>query len=265
MKDWTEELFKENPELLLQSLEERRAQASLEVDFLLKRLNEAGFDPHTILDLCCGAGRHSIELAKRGVSVWGVDISEKYVEIARQEARQEGVEDSLKFLTGDMREVTTLFHREKFDGVINMFTAFGFYDRETNRDVLRQCGKLVKEEGFFLLDIVNRDWLIRNFQERDFQETPYGLILQKRRLNPRDSRMYNEWTFLEEEDDDHLRVVKRVNVDHRVWSLHELIDLFQETGWHFLNSRQGFLDTEENGAKNPWEGQNLLVLAQKGK
>lgn len=50
-----------------------------QVDFLVEKLNLTGNE--RILDLACGFGRHSLELARRGFDVIGVDITPDYCKL----------------------------------------------------------------------------------------------------------------------------------------------------------------------------------------
>ena len=234
MLHWTEELFKSTPELFVGAFKERQALAPGETDVLLAHLKEHGFHPKRVLDLNCGIGRHSMELGKRGISVLGTDLSPSYIEMAEQRAREEKLAAKVSFRVADMREITSVLSGEQpFDGIINLWTSFGFYDDKTNDDILRQCLELVRPGGFFAMDIANRDWLIRNFSRQGFQRIGDRIILEERELNLRDSRMYNTWTYLKAAGEDTYIVEKAVKIDHRVWSLHEFIELFERTGWKF--------------------------------
>jgi 2-polyprenyl-3-methyl-5-hydroxy-6-metoxy-1,4-benzoquinol methylase len=117
-----------HPELFVKALEERVSIAGDEVEVFLKYLGEEGFKPRRILDLNCGIGRHSIELGKRGISVLGTDLSPYYIHIAKKSARSQRVTDKVRFKVVDMRRIGTVLAREKFDGVINLLTSFGYYD-----------------------------------------------------------------------------------------------------------------------------------------
>jgi 2-polyprenyl-3-methyl-5-hydroxy-6-metoxy-1,4-benzoquinol methylase len=234
MAHWTEELFKENPRLFLNVLKELNSHASIEVKGILKLLDDQGFKLERILDLNCGIGRHSIELGKRGIEVLGTDISPTYIKIAEERAQKRRVGENVHFKVADMRQIaSTLSSEQPFDGIMCLWTSFGFYDDETNDDILRQCLKLVVPGGFFALDIVNRDWLVRNFSEKSFERTKGCLVLEERKFDPQNSRHQNKWTFMRQIDDKTFVLDKSFQLDLRVWSLHELVLLFERTGWKF--------------------------------
>ena len=234
MPHWTEELFKEKPQLFLSVLKGLNSQAPIEVKDILKLLGEQGFQPKRILDLNCGIGRHSIELGKRGIKVLGTDISTAYIEIAEKRAQKLKVGERVRFHVADMRQIASALSREQpFDGIMCLWTSFGFYDDETNDDILRQCLKLVKPGGFFALDIVNRDWLLRNFSERSFERTKDWLILEERQFDTQSSRHHNTWTFIRQTGEKTFVLDKSFELDLRLWSLHELVLLFERTGWEF--------------------------------
>lgn len=237
---WTEDLFVNHPELFVKALEERVSIAGNEVDFFLKYIGEEGFKPQRILDLNCGIGRHSIELGKRGINVLGTDLSPYYIQIAKKRAKSHHVTNKVRFKVADMRRIGSVLAKEKFDGVINLFTSFGFYDDKTNADILRQCCSLVRSKGFFALEIMNRDWIVRNFQPRGFSHYDKLIVLEDRTFDSKTSRVGTTWTYLVQKDDKNFVLEKQVTIDNRLWSLHELIDIFEKTGWRFKAVYPGF-------------------------
>jgi 2-polyprenyl-3-methyl-5-hydroxy-6-metoxy-1,4-benzoquinol methylase len=262
MKHWTEEMFVDNPELFLILFDERPERVTTEVDALLKSLNGEGYQPQRILDMNCGIGRHDVGLAKRGIEVLGTDISPQYVEIAAKRAEEAGVSDRASFKVADMRRISAALKGEKpFDGIINLWTSFGFYNDDTNDDILRQCLKMVKPGGFFAIDIVNRDWLVRYFQPRGFQRIGDMTVLEDRTFNMNDSRMYNTWTFLKKTADDTYTLSKEIKLDHRVWSLHELIALFARTGWKYKAGYSGLAPGADLNAGMPLSSERDVLRA----
>jgi SAM-dependent methyltransferase len=114
-----------------------------------------------VLDLYCGYGRHAIELAKQGYRVTGVDATEAFLAIARQKAAEEKAD--LYFRQLDMRD---LDYNADFDAVINMFAAFGYFSDDENAAVLRKVAAALRPGGLFLIDLLNRDWMVRNSLNR---------------------------------------------------------------------------------------------------
>ena len=97
-----------------------------EANFIEERLGvEKGA---VILDLACGPGPHAVELASRGYSVVGYDLSLAMLARAADEAQERG--QKLNFLQGDMREMA---FEETFDGVYCWSTSFGYFDDEKNQ------------------------------------------------------------------------------------------------------------------------------------
>jgi 2-polyprenyl-3-methyl-5-hydroxy-6-metoxy-1,4-benzoquinol methylase len=247
MLHWTEKLFKKHPALFLKHLEALLGDASCEVDLLLKYLKEQKFKLRSILDLNCGIGRHSVELGKRGVKVLGTDLSSLYIKIAEQRASKEGVADRVRFKTVDMRRIASALSGEgPFDGIINLYTSFGYYDDKTNVSVLRQCLKLVRPGGFFALEIMNRDWIVRNFEKRGFQPLERMIVLEEREFDVIDSRMKTVWTYMVQKDDKKFMMKEQFTLDHRLWSPHELIAFFKENGWSFKALYPGFAKQPED-------------------
>src|SRR5688500_6134893 len=102
-------------------LEQRRETAPQEVEQVLALLAPLP-EGAAVLDLCCGVGRHSIELAKRGHRVTGVDRFEPFLEGAKSAAAAGGLQ--VEWVQQDMRR----FHRPAaFDAAISLFTSFGYF------------------------------------------------------------------------------------------------------------------------------------------
>lgn len=114
-----------------------------------------------VLDIACGAGRHSLELARRGYDVTGFDLSKFLISEARTACRK-APEKPLKvhFLIKDMRHFN---FKAKYDLAVNLFTSFGFFeDDEENFSVIENASRSIKKGGCFVLDFLNKDHLINN-------------------------------------------------------------------------------------------------------
>ena len=100
-----------------------REAARMQVDFVVDKLN---LQPGArVLDLCCGQGRHLLELTRRGFSVLGYDLSAYMLDRCRELAEKEGMRPEL--VRGDMRK---LDFDSEFNAVINMRSSFGYLENE---------------------------------------------------------------------------------------------------------------------------------------
>ena len=127
--------------------------APSEVEAALKLL---GLKPKgRVLDLCCGPGRHSLELARRGFAVVGVDNTAGYIAEAKKRAKSEKLK--VEFVKGDMRCFRRL---GAFDAVINMFTAFGYFKNpRDDRRVLENIHRSLKPGGKLLMEMLGKEIL----------------------------------------------------------------------------------------------------------
>ncbi|MFA4923259.1 MAG: class I SAM-dependent methyltransferase, partial [Ignavibacteriaceae bacterium] len=128
MKRWFEEWF-ESEEYLTVYKHRNNEEAETLISFILGKVNLSG--KAKVLDLGCGAGRHALLLAKMGFQVTGVDQSAKLLSVAVDEAKKNGLH--AKFIKDDIR---TVFFSEKFELILNVFTSFGYFDRDEDNFAL---------------------------------------------------------------------------------------------------------------------------------
>lgn len=121
----------------------------------------------SILDLCCGHGRHSLELARRGfTNIVGLDRSHYLVNQARTLNKREGY--NITFKEGDAR--TLPFPSDTFDYIILLGNSFGYFEsRNDDFRVLNEAMRVLKPFGTLLIDIADGDHLRDNFQARSWE------------------------------------------------------------------------------------------------
>lgn len=146
-------------------------------------------DPQ-VLDLACGWGRHSIELARAGCRVTGLDWSETLLARARKRAGAAGVD--VDFVRGDMRSIPW---RERFDLVACLYSSLGFFlsDEEDLR-VLRGVRDALRPGGMFVVETMHRDQIVRSFAERDWWEPEGGGTVWVEREFDAIDGVTREWT-----------------------------------------------------------------------
>ena len=175
------------------------------------------------LDCPCGIGRISLPVAKMGIRVTGVDIIPSYLDEISTRAKQRGLKIAL--LHSDMRRIN---FDSKFDAAGNLWTSFGFFDKESdNRFVVKKMYQALKPGGKFMLHLINRDWIIANFRPRDWYEAGGVKSMEERYIDYRTSVNHGLWHFIKNGEE------KAINSPIRLYSLHELIAIFRSTG--FIN------------------------------
>lgn len=135
------------------------SEAEVHADFVEEHLVK-GTRPRAVLDLACGAGRHTAVLRSRGYRTLGVDLSLPLV--ARMQAQ------GLPRVAGDMRLLP--FREESFDWVLNFFTSFGYFETEReNFRVLEEIVRVLTPGGWFLIDLMNPGPALANLKPREAQ------------------------------------------------------------------------------------------------
>ena len=146
------------------------------VDLIEQAVHPAAGD--RIVDVGCGRGRHAIELARRGYKVTGIDLSERSIAEARQTAAAEGV--TVEFQVGDMRRPIC---DACFDGGVNLFTAFGYFEREEeHEDAIIAIADALKPGGWFVQDFMNPKYVRDNLVISDTTTRGDVEIEQRRTL-----------------------------------------------------------------------------------
>lgn len=174
-----------------QLTEEYRAHTVAQVDFAERVLGISPGD--AVLDVACGAGRHAIELARRGYRVTGVDIST--ASLARATALADAAGVDVRWLHADMREIP---YAGEFNAAINMWTAFGYLENEAeDQRAMDAIARALAPGGALLLDLLNPTGLARNWKAQGWEDLPDGTVLAEERIfDPVTYRIANTWHFL---------------------------------------------------------------------
>ena len=208
-----------------------------QVDFVVERL---GLEPGArVLDVACGHGRHSLDLARRGFRITGVDLSPRSLEFAREAAHRESLD--IEFVERDARELD--FDAE-FDAAINLFTSvIGYFEDDAdNQAVVDRVARALVPGGSFLVDTINGFALGSGYRESMWNELESGgVMLHRGSFDLLTGRNEVTWTFIREDGG-------RSELTHslRVYTPHELARMFELAGLTVAGSWGGF-DGQELG------------------
>lgn len=143
-----------------------------QVDFIIETLGLKGHE--RILDLACGYGRHSLEFAKRGYEVTGIDITKEYIENARKESQKAGLKT--EFICSDIRDVK--FNNE-FDVVLNLADGtIGYLENDDENLKIFDCiSNALKKGGKSFIDIQSGDYAAVHFPQKLWDAGEHTLTL----------------------------------------------------------------------------------------
>jgi SAM-dependent methyltransferase len=197
-------------------------RSAREVEFLARELDLGA--QSRVLDLACGHGRHVVLLAPRVARVVGFDRTERF--LVHLEARTDELGlANVECVRGDMRELT---YEGEFDAAYNYFTAWGYYSDEENFDVLVRVRRALAPGGRFLLEMINRNALLRQFRPKMWVEHDDGtLVLLENRFDHVAGRQHSERIHINLESGER----KTVSIDHQLPAPDGLVRLFREAGF----------------------------------
>lgn len=171
-----------------------------------------------ILDVPCGTGRVSIELAKMGYPVTGIDFNPNVVKKARE--RSAGLD--VEFIEGDMR---SLPYKEEFDLITCMWGSFGYFSDEENFAFIESAAKALKPGGAVIMDAILTECIMRFFRPSDVRRVSGGFLIEEREFDFETSRINVEWTFLSDEN----KFIRTSSI--RLYTYMELISLLKKAGF----------------------------------
>ncbi|MBN1589541.1 MAG: methyltransferase domain-containing protein [Pirellulales bacterium] len=253
--DWWRKLFNSIYLKTDGDVVENNANTSREVDLLVQC---AGLEPNDrVLDLCCGQGRHCLELSQRGFrQVTGVDRSRYLIRLARRRARSEAL--SVTFHEGDARKFR--IPSESFHCVALLGNSFGYFEREEDdRQVLDAVLRVLNPHGTLVMDIVDGDWMRTHFEPRSWEWIDQNhMVCRERSLS-----------------DDRTRLISREVVVHcnrgvivdqfyaeRLYSREQIGSLLEEAGFHSIRDHGSVLAESDRNQDLGMMAHRMFLTAQ---
>ena len=231
--DWWQDMFELSPWQAVQLGWESLEDADHQIEQIIRA---TGLEPGMrVLDVPCGTGRIAKRLVARGLDVVGVDITERFLQAAREAA--------LTVERADMRE---LRFDQEFDVALCMWGSFGYFDDDGNLAQARAACRSLRPGGRYLIDIVGAESLLADFRERDWFTAGDIDVMQRRSYAVGTGRIETDWTFARGGE----RQVQTTSV--RVYTVRELTDLLTEAGFTSFTALDDELEAFEVGARRIW-------------
>jgi SAM-dependent methyltransferase len=172
-----------------------------------------------LLDVPCGAGRLSLELASRGYRVTGVDLSPEFLGHAR-------IADVERRVTWEQRDMRDLPWKDRFDGAFCYGNSFGYLEDEGDGQFLRAVAAALKPGGRFVLETpMVIESLLSNLKDRPWFRAGDVHLLVTNEYDASRSRLDIEYTFISD---------GRVEVrrgSHRAYTYRQLVELMEAAGF----------------------------------
>lgn len=187
-----------------------------------------GPGPQKVLDAPCGAGRHSLELARHGYSVLGIDFNPNVLAAAQTTAQRHSLEAA--FQQHDLRQLS---FEEEFDTVLCLWTSVGYFSDAENETTLLNLARAVKPGGHLILDAVVLESLCPKFSARDWAWWGEGenrvRVCEERAWDAEHARVNVRWTFFQNQREE------TRDSSIRVYTCHELLSILKKAGLSTFN------------------------------
>ena len=189
--------------------------------FIRNLVNYLNIPPNSyVADIACGKGRHSLELSKFDLNVWGMDLSSNSILFAKENAN-----DRTEFSVHDMRDP---FPQKNFDYVFNLFTSFGYFeDSGEDYKCIENIATALKSGGYFIQDYINAKIVVSNFPQNEtkvIDDVEFGIskIVNGKFIEKHIHVNHGEF------EDDYMERVKMI-------SKHELVEMYSKIGLKLIS------------------------------
>lgn len=194
-----------------------------------------------VLDVACGHGRIASRLAARGARVTGIDADPLFLAKAREDG------SGAEYVEGDMRALP--FPDASFDAALLWFTAFGYFDGDGNRAVLRELRRVLRAGGRAAIELNHLPRILATFQRQSFSRRGNDVALDEHEFDEDARMMHTTRTYLRDGE------VREIEYRVRVFMPDELREWLLAAGFERVELRGE--DGEPLGA----EHRRLVALA----
>lgn len=238
MTHWTEQLFKEQAESFAELFENRFEQATDEVQSLLQLVSdERRIEPERVLDIACGTGRHVLAFAEQGCHAEGLDFSEEFIERAKEQVTEQGLENRVKFHVEDMRNLNDL--DGSYDLITNFWNSLGYYDKPTDIGILSAMRQLLSESGAIVIEMGNKEFYVKNYESSSVHEMGNRLHVERKDFDLITGRFHTTVDVFSTESSEYEHL-ETMDFQPRLYAPVELKEMCESAGFEKIDLFGGF-------------------------
>ena len=190
-----------------------------EVDFILETI--AIPKGGRVLDVGCGFGRHSIEFAKRGFVVTGIDPAEAMILAAKQRAEEAGVVVDFEQVGAE-----SFVAKDVFDTAVCLFTTLGQISATgENLGLVERVYAGLRSGGYFVVEVPQRDTAVSQLKPSDKFGTEERYTAVRRQYDPAQQVVTESFDLVSPEK------TERYLLQYRLFSREEVVGLLENAGF----------------------------------
>lgn len=224
-----EEIFIEKAELFSILMDIKSKKANKDAPEIAQIITNYGSNIKNIIDIMCGNGRLALELARRGYRVVGIDFSPFFIERAQKLARAYNLHEKTKFFVADVRCMDFFSWQEKFDIALLAWTPIGYYDYETDLEILSNIRNIVKDKGLLIIyDQIIKERIeilpVEYFTINDYH------IYASTKVS--DRSLVRKWTFFKRDEKNKIKFVDEIVLKLNVYTVKDITEMIRAAGWY---------------------------------
>lgn len=229
---WTKN-YQDLSSIYIKEFESRSSEGAKTAVEISKYIKQEFKNVKRIVDIPCGVGRISIPLSLQGYDVLGIDFSTQFIQFANKK-KKEFKSDSVSFMVNDMYKSDNLISDFDPQVIISWWTSIGYKKRKNDEKLFRNIRSAVKPGTIFIIETWFREYIL-NFPIRHFwSDLGDVIVIIDQNINPLKDSVTSVHKYYQK-GEGVLNLVGSFTSEIMLYSIIELKNLIENTGWEFLS------------------------------
>ena len=223
-----------------------------------KYIKKKGFNVSNVLDIPCGLGRISIEMAKFGYNLIGVDISDQFINIAKSKSKIYKMDKKFQLYKADMyTDNLKKIINESPDLILNWWTSIGYKSQDDDINFFKMLHDLSHNGTIFMLETWHRNFILSHPIKRTWKQLKSGYVLIEYNISNFNSLIESNRKYYKLNNNS-LKFEGQFNTKIILYDLSDLAKMLINTGWEVIDVMNNI---ENPSPFNP--NNNGLVIVSK--